>query len=182
MFFKTMRISIGFNFEGTLVLPVQYNEIIQGFIYRNLDESLANWLHNHGIIYEKRRFKFFTFSRLMGKYRIRKDGMIEFSPPVELQIASINERMIESLVENLLKREYHELSSNICQLIKIEVKKTPEYSKRKIVRALSPITIYSTFTTKNGRRKTYYYSPFEADWEKQIVMNLVRKAKALGIN
>lgn len=181
MFFKTMRISVGFNFEGTLVLPVQYNEIIQGFIYRNLDESLASWLHNHGVKYEKRKFKFFTFSRLMGKYRIKKENIV-FFPPVEFQIASINKDMIESLVNNLLKKGIHKLSGNICQVSKIEVKKPPEYSKEKIVKAISPITIYSTLVTKDGRKKTYYYSPFEAEWEKQIAMNLIRKAKALGID
>lgn len=176
-----MKVLIEFDFEGALVLPVQYNEIIQGFIYRNIDESLAGWLHNHGVKYEKRRFKFFTFSRLMGKYKLKKEK-IEFFPPVELQIASINKDIIESLVNNLLKKETHRLSENICQVSKIEVKKPPEYSREKTVKAISPITIYSTLMTKDGRKKTYYYSPFEADWEKQIAMNLIRKAKALGIN
>jgi len=85
-------------------------------------------------------------------------------------------------VNNLLKKETHRLFENICQVSKIEVKKPPEYSREKTVKAISPITIYSTLMTKDGRKKTYYYSPFEADWEKQIAMNLIRKAKALGIN
>ena len=60
--------------EESLALPLHYNELIQGMIYRNLEEALAGWLHDGGIPLGKRHFKLFTFSRLMGRYRIGQDA------------------------------------------------------------------------------------------------------------
>lgn len=48
------------------------------------------------------------------------------------------------------------------------------------VKTLSPITTYSTLTTGDDRKKTYYYSPTERDWEIQLLANLWRKSQALG--
>ncbi|MGI8911336.1 MAG: CRISPR-associated endoribonuclease Cas6 [Rubrobacteraceae bacterium] len=45
---------------------------------------------------------------------------------------------------------------------------------------LSPITAYSTLSTPDGRKKTYYYAPQEKEWGESLIANLGRKAKALG--
>jgi len=174
-----MRILIEFIFDDFLSLPIQYNEILQGFIYKNVDPYLARWLHDHGVEHKKRKFKFFTFSRLEGKYRIYKDK-IEFFSPVRFKIASIHSEMLKSIVENLLKANCLTLYNHKCEISKIEIISPICYRDRIKVRAISPITIYSTFRTPEGKKKTYYYSPFEKDWKEQIIMNLIRKAKALG--
>ncbi len=47
---EEMNIKIEFKHrerEG-LLLPLQYNEIVQGFIYRHLDEAFGEFLHNRG--------------------------------------------------------------------------------------------------------------------------------------
>ncbi len=46
-----------------------------------------------------------------------------------------------------------------------------------IVKTLSPITVYSTLETPDGRKKTYYYNPFKADFKELIIKNLQRKAR-----
>ncbi len=63
----------------SLVLPIHYNELIQAFIYRNLSEDLATFLHNKGFSLSegKRKFKLFTFSRLLCKVKpLVKDKQI----------------------------------------------------------------------------------------------------------
>ncbi len=175
-----MRCVIELNpIESKLEVPLAYNSLLQGFIYRHLDAALATWLHNEGTQLGKRRFRFFTFSRLLGKYHIEGDR-IEFNGPVKFHIGSVHEKLLQSLVEHLLKNSQVRLGKSSCEIRRIEVEPLPDLSGPVKVRALSPITTYSTLTTADGRKKTYYYSPFEPDWEVQLLANLRRKAMALG--
>ena len=165
--------------NSKLTLPIAYNSLVQGFIYRHLDKVLSSWLHNEAIRFEKRHFRFFTFSRLIGTYKL-KEKIIEFSGPVRLHIGTIHKVVLQSLVENLLKNPSVKLGENSCEVQSIEIEpiSTPNGTVR--VKTLSPITIYSTLTSPDGKKKTYYYSPFEKDWEKKLLDNIKRKAKALG--
>jgi CRISPR-associated endoribonuclease Cas6 len=84
------------------------------------------------------------------------------------------------LVKHLLTEKVVWLGKERCELLRVEVEKMPKIRRPARVRALSPITTYSTLTASDGRKKTYYYSPQESDWEKQLLANLQRKAQALG--
>jgi CRISPR-associated endoribonuclease Cas6 len=43
---------------------------------------------------------------------------------------------------------------------------------------LSPITVYSTLYTAEGRKKTYYFSPYEQEFSQLVSINLARKYRA----
>jgi len=174
-----LRCIITFLSASKLALPISYNSLVQGFIYNHIDEVLSNWLHNEAISFEKRRFRFFTFSRLIGSYRL-KEKKIEFSGPVKLYIGTIHKVVLQSLVENLLKSPSVKLGESSCEIQSIEIEPIPTSNGPTLVRTLSPITIYSTLKGEDGKKKTYYYSPFEKDWEGKLLDNLRRKAKALG--
>jgi CRISPR-associated endoribonuclease Cas6 len=162
-----------------LILPLHYNQEVQGLIYHNLDETLARRIHDQGTPLGKRQFRFFTFSRLLGEYRIDGD-IIEFSGPVRLHIGSVHEELLESLAFHMLREPLVRLGGALCQVRSIEVELLPKISRPILVRAISPITVYSTLKAGDGRKKTYYYSPFEAEWEEHLLANLQRKAQALG--
>ena len=53
--------------SDNITLPVHYNHLIQAMIYQSLDDALAHWLHEEGFQCGKRRFKLFTFSRLLSR-------------------------------------------------------------------------------------------------------------------
>lgn len=163
----------------TFSLPLAYNSLLQGFIYRHLDAALATWLHDKGTQLGKRQFRFFTFSKLLGKYRI-EGNRIEFSGPVKFHIGSVHEKFLQSLVEHLLTEPQVKLGNIPCRVTSIEVEPLPALSDSMRVRTLSPITTYSTLSMGDGRKKTYYYSPFEEEWEEHLLANLRRKAQALG--
>ncbi|HID55466.1 TPA: CRISPR-associated endoribonuclease Cas6 [Candidatus Poribacteria bacterium] len=179
-----MRIILTFQpIEGTLTLPIQYNSLLQGMIYHNLERSLADWLHDKGISFGKRRFKLFTFSRLMGRYRIVRNDrgrFITFSGLVKLHVGSVHDEFLSSLAEHLLRYSPVLIGEWGCEVESVEVEEMPEVSMPVKVKAISPITVYSTLMTGDGRKKTYYYSPFEGEWEKHILANLLRKGEALG--
>lgn len=164
---------------GRLLLPLQYNSEVQGLIYKNLDRALANRLHNEGTPLGKRQFRFFTFSRLLGRYQIDGD-LIAFTGPVRLRIGSVHEELLESLALHLLREPLVQLGREECAVRTIEVEPLPPISRPILVRALSPITVYRTLYTAEGKRKTYYFSPSEGEWEELLLANLRRKAEALG--
>lgn len=162
-----------------LLLPLQYNSEVQGLIYRNLDRALAAQIHDQGTPLGKRQFRFFTFSRLLGNYQIDGD-LIEFTGPVRLRIGSVHEELLESLALHLLREPLVQLGREECAVRTIEVEPLPKISRPTPVRALSPITVYRTLYTAEGRRKTYYFNPSEGEWEELLLANLRRKAEALG--
>jgi len=159
--------------KGLLHLPIHYNHLVQGFIYSNLDTKLARWLHKEGFRYKKRKFKAFTFSRLIGKFNI-KDKTIYYKGPISLKIGSPYSRVLESLAENFIKSPFLELASQRCHLKAIEVERPLPKINTAIIKMLSPLVIYSTLYG-GGKKKTYYYTPWEKEFSEKIMDNLKRK-------
>jgi len=176
-----MRLKIRLSSEKPFInLPCNYNEIIQGFIYNNLDSWFAKELHDKGFKdpETQRKLKFFTFSRLIpDKRSYIKDGQIHLQGNITLVISSPFNNFIQSFAMNLLKAGTLKLSNEDLILLSVQVEGLPEYQEKIYVRTLSPIVVYSTLQTHNGRKKTYYYSPFEAEFEEQLIINLQRKLR-----
>ena len=176
-----MRLRVSLMTEnGSLRVPIQYNHLLQGLIYTNLDRALSEWLHEKGHTYGERRFKLFTFSRLFGK-REAKNGHIRFDGPTHFYLGSVDAEVLGSFAEHLLTKPAVRLGSAGCQVAEVGVEPEPEIDPEKpvLVKALSPITAYSTLSTPDGKKKTYYYAPQEKEWSESLVSNIARKAKAL---
>lgn len=176
-----MRLKIKFKSCSEIsVLPLHYNHIVQAFIYQNLDEPIAEKLHNEGFKdpASKRQIKFFTFSRLISTEKVKiREGHIVFHGDVYLVVASPYSEFIQSFATNLIKKTNIELGNETFELASIEVEPPPEYAEEVLVKTLSPITVYSIVLTLDGKKKIYYYSPFEEDFEKLLLKNLQRKAR-----
>lgn len=177
-----MRISFVLQPEhGALTVPIHYNHLIQGAIYRNLDESLAEWLHSEGYVHGKRRFKLFTFSRLLSK-TCRYDPSsktLQIKGPFTLKIGSLDVDFLESLVLHVVKKGGLRLNGINCAVVSAEVEMPVKASGPVLVRALSPIVVYSTLEDATGKKKTYYYNPWEKEFGAKILENLKRKWAAL---
>lgn len=179
-----MRVKINFRDEQNefFKLSCHYNEIIQGFIYRHLDTWISEHIHEEGFKdpNTQRKFKLFTFSRLIpeGRFDIR-DGNIRIYGNVNLTVASPIGEFIQSFAMNLIKAQEFQLADQNLILNSVTIEGLPEYREKVLVKALSPITVYSTLLTQDGHKKTYYYSPFEEDFEKLVIENLSKKLRAL---
>lgn len=158
------------------VLPVHYNHVLQGFLYRHLDESLAEELHDEGFVEGKRHLRLFTFSRLQGESMVH-NGCIVFPGAFSFVVASPEVRILESLALNLIQSRQLAMDGQPLQLTAVEVETDPPYQNPVLLRALSPISVYSTLSTADGRRKTYYYSPWESEFSSNILRNLQRKCR-----
>jgi CRISPR-associated endoribonuclease Cas6 len=176
-----MRLEI--ELQGPMLLPVQYNHLIQGFIYTHLEPSLSAWLHDTAHQYGERKFKMFTYSRLDGHHTLhRHNKTLEFHNKSTLKIASTDAAVLSSFAENLLRHDEIRLGTNNARVATVGIVPPPKLLEQRsvIVRTLSPITTYSTLYDAVGRKKTYYYAPTEPDWQDMIFANLKRKALSLG--
>lgn len=174
-----MRIVIKFEVEqGNLVLPIHYNHLIQGFIYRNINKVLADKYHDGGFVFGKRSYKLFVFSRLLSKKVKIEDGLISFSSPILLKIGAMDSRLLESLALYLIKKGEVKLGDNTCRFSSIEVEAPINVNGAVLVKAISPISVRKTLYERSGKRKSYYFSPWEPEFSELILGNLKRKAKA----
>ena len=67
-----MRIHIITDVGKGIILPINYNHLLVGIIYRFLSASnpeYADFLHDEGYSAAEKRFKLFTFSQLMADNR-----------------------------------------------------------------------------------------------------------------
>jgi len=172
-----LKITLTFESNKNVDLPISYNHALQSLIYKVISEKLSD-LHESGFLYNSRQFRPFVFSRIKGKHTLY-DGLISFQPPISFSIASPVDEITQVIANEFLKSEELDVCGQRLKLVQLDVSK--QEVKRSPVRVvtLSPITIRSTLTTAEGKKKSYYYNPFEKEFEAQIRENLLRKAKAI---
>ena len=173
-----MRVKIEFNFESKIILPIQYNHILQGLIYGNLSDEVSTLLHDQGFVYEKRQFKLFTFSRLTGKFLIKGD-VIEYDSPVSLIVCSAVDEVIRGLLESLMRNEC-ELCGQKLSLASVILEKNDDLGDNVRASLLSPVVAYSTIDRDNGQKYTQYYSPWDYQFQIIVKNNLLKKYELIS--
>ncbi len=170
-----MRIKLTFTFNS-LILPIHYNYVLQGTIYRNLKPSTATRLHEQGYRFGERVFRHFTFSNLKGAFQIQGDE-IRFWDRAELWISSIDSQVLSELAHSALNDTWQLMGQSVT-ISAVEVIPTPKIKPPVQIQMLSPMTIYSTLQFPDGRKKTYYYAPTESEFSELIERNAKKKYQA----
>lgn len=173
-----MQLTIFFAAPGPVAVPVHYGALLQGLIYRQMQNpALRRYLHEHGFPLEKRRFKLFTFSRLLGR-SARYDGAtgrLILTPPLRLVICSPIPFILQELGNGFLQQGQVRLGDARLEVKEMAVASPRASSSSVRVRMLSPVVMYSTAKSESGRSYTYYYSPFEPRFGELIGANLAKK-------
>lgn len=175
-----MRIRVTLEKEGVedFSLPLHYNHLVQGWIYKSISKKLSQFLHDSGFIIGKRKFKLFVFSRLLGRFKILND-LICFNGPVWLYISSPLDRFMKDFANGLFRSGTVQLGAELLRIKEIAILDEPVFDKENYVRMLSPVTTYSTLLTPDGKRKTYYYSPMEKEFRDLLNRNALKKYQLL---
>ncbi len=168
-----MRLTVTVETSGEASIPLNYNYLLSSLIYDNLPERAA-FLHESGFPYEKRKFKLFTFSRLKGKYSLKDRNMI-FNGKLDFVFSTAINNTASDFAKSIIGKESVRLGSTELKTVSVYVHEEPEFSNRMFIRTLSPITIYSTLLTPDGKKKTYYYSPYEKEFSALIDKNVRKK-------
>lgn len=175
-----MRIKIKFSPVNSIFkIPVNYNYLVQSFIYKNISNKLSDFLHNKGYTDGKRSFKMFTFSRLQGKchYDGESKSLI-FKDNFDLWVSSPESDFLESYASELLKNPEIRLGENQIYINSIEVSITPPFEEEILIKMISPVTVYRTLPDMEGNKTTYYLHPKEAKFSELIYKNLKKKYRA----
>ena len=99
-----MQLEVAINLQEPLVLPLNYNHIIQSIIYRALSAmpDYSEFLHEYGYGNGSRQYKMFQFSQLNGDYYVeQKHRKIVFRSYVTFEV-----RSPEPLLINLLAMSF----------------------------------------------------------------------------
>ncbi len=170
-----MKYLLTFECSKPLVLPQQYNKILQASLLSWLkDSAYTLFLHDIGYQFEKRTYKLYSFSNLMGRYQIDKNRKkIVFYDNIQLYLSFYTEQSHNLVLNNILNQAPIRFGTHFCHLTHCELVR--EKNEPCIARTVSPITVHSTLFTQDGKRKTYYYTPQEKEFSPQIRSNLVRK-------
>ena len=176
-----MRLKIELASDKNVVLPVGFNSNIQALIYNFLDRVDAKWLHDEGYKFEKRSFKLFNFSYILerGRY-IKNEKLFIFPHQISFYISSPVEWVLEQFAKNTIISDKVRLGNNLLSVHSINVIKPPSFDKNTVkIRAITPIEVHSTLNRGDGKKLTYYYTPYEKEFGELINVNLQRKWTAL---
>ena len=173
--------------DGNIRLPVHYNHIVQAFIYRYMGKvapELTELLHSEGFKVQKgrgvKRFKFFTFSRIIPSGDVRREGgYLVFPRTVFLVVCSPLSRILEAFARGVVKPDRVTIGEErlIVKEVSVETLKEPLNGPIHI-RTLSPITVRDTLR-EGGRRYSLFLSPFSKDFSDRLKENLRDKWLAL---
>lgn len=173
-----MKYILTFYSQEPVMVPESYNKILQAALLFWLgNRGYASFLHDRGYQRDKRSFKLYTFSEIMGEsfYHREKRKRI-FTGPVQICLTFYSDEGHQVIAEAVERRRSLRLGNNYLQLV--DCRLVMEEYRNCVVETLSPVTIHSTLTTGDGRKKTYFYSPTEKDFSGMLRDNLLRKYKA----
>lgn len=174
-----MRVSIDFILNNQLELPIQYNHILHALILKSLDnKQYQKFIHDTGYEVNKRKYKMYTFSKLQGKFRLNKEKRtVTYFNKATLLISSYDEKFTNFIINNIACKDTLEIKGQQAAVGAVETSFFNVQDEELKVYTKSPITVYSTFE-KDGKNKTYYYSPYESEFSELIRNNLIKKYKA----
>jgi CRISPR-associated endoribonuclease Cas6 len=176
-----LRLIIKFSFKNPFKLVVNYNHLLQSMLYNSLDPEFASFLHDHGYEGGGRKFKLFSFSRLLGKYQIN-EGRIEFESPVKLVVTSPAEQFCHSLLNGLLTKDEVTIGQDLVRVESVKVEKPIVTKESMKLKLLSPAVAYSTLYRADGSKYTCYYQPGDAEFTRVAAENLRKKYSAFYTN
>ena len=173
-----MKYCLKFYSPDEVILPVQYNHIMQAALFEWLEElEYTTFLHDEGYKEGTRKFKLYTFSNLYGHYQYYAESKkIGFSGEITFYCSFYEERSEKLIRRNVERMKPLRLGEKKLAFLKCDV--IEEVYEDCIVEAVSPITIHSTVSLPDGRKRTYYYEPHDVEFSEMIRQNLIRKYKA----
>ncbi len=176
-----MRIQILADVGDGITLPVNYNHLLAGIIYRFLAESdpeYASFLHEEGYRAAEKRFKLFTFSQLMAERRRITGDNIHFRSTLTWYVSSPVERFLSHFADTLLTEGQLSLGQRQLPIRDVTIPRIPRFRPEMRFRCLSPITM-STKRERDGKQVMHYCMPDDPALPGLIRQNLIRKHEAI---
>lgn len=154
-----------------LYIPFAHFKMLQGLAYSlmSFDKALAAEVHDRNFP-DKKAFKFFCFSDLIGRYTIRNGGLI-YRDCFQWELRSADDEIIDAAEQAVRKSPVVTINRHPCEALSYEIRK-----KRFCVNAVdlqmnTPIVVYHTVQSGFVR----YYNPFEREFFERVSKNIQNK-------
>ncbi len=175
-----MKYGLSFRCEQPIILPVNYNKILQAALLGWIDSSgeFSGFLHDVGYSREKRKYKLFTFSNIKGNYIYNaQNKTLTFGDEIFIVLSFYNDDSHGYILENAAQGRAIRFGGSFAPLTGCFA--AEEDYKPCVVDTVSPITVHSTFEKPDGKRLTHFYEPDNRDFGELIRSNLIHKTEAL---
>lgn len=170
-----MRIKV--TLDGTNArIPINYQSILQGIIYNAFkDNDYGTFLHDTGYQIGNKKYKFFNFSNLFGNYRLEKNVLI-FNSNIYFYISSESEQFIRMVYNHFFMNGSIRIYNQIIPIINLEILELEYFEgiQHVTIKTLSPVVAYRSLDNY-----TTYYKPYEKEFEKLCIENLIEKNNCL---
>ncbi|MFN7181679.1 MAG: hypothetical protein ACK4NF_03245 [Planctomycetota bacterium] len=98
-----LKITLSLPEQKAIEIPLHYNHLIQGILYRTLPQDISGTLHDQGYLYQKRRFRLFTFSQIFSENFCKINDSFLVELPCHFYFSSFDEKISKELFNNILK-------------------------------------------------------------------------------
>ncbi len=176
-----MRIQILADVGKGITLPINYNHLLVGVIYKFLAESnseYADFLHEEGYHVDAKRFKLFTFSQLMAERRHINGDQIHFRSALTWFVSSPIEQFLSHFADTLLTGGRLSVGKHDLKIRDVTIPRAPRFRSEMAFRCLSPI-VMSAVREHEGKRGMHYCLPDDSELSELIRQNLIRKHQAI---
>lgn len=157
------------------VLPLAYNEYVQGMLYSCWHEKYPQ-LHDHAPGGAK-AFRYFTFGRLEGKGRVDTTAKtIAFDQAITLEVRSVFEELAEELASQLVRADEVRIGQSRFDIVNLQTADRLLYPGSAEVRMRTPVTVH--VTQDNGQ--TLPLEPSQPEFCEALQTNLQAKLQDFG--
>ena len=173
-----MQLKVFLKLNTELTLPINYNHILQGIIYHSassVDSTQKKKLHDEGVAvenYSSTKFKLFSFSKIIGKYKISEKNII-FSDNIFFEIRSADPYFIFLIYEGFKKNGIR--FKDKVLIPKLEICNKIITNNNIYIQTLSPIIAIKN--SEDGKKE--FLSPMSNDFASYINNNFINKYTSL---
>lgn len=173
---ESLRLNIGLKFLSEEGFPIHYHYWLQSAIYHVMEGEIAEQVHSEGFEGNGRIFRFFTFSKLLGRYELSKDKKyIRFPEGANWIVSSPLNDILGAIAGGLLKQLTIKIGVVNAEITGINVLHPKVQNETVRVRTLSPVVSYSTLFRGDGSKYTVYLQPGEPEFRRIATQNLIKK-------
>lgn len=170
-----MQTVININLDKPLILPINYNHILQAVLYKAISAMphYMEFLHDIGFSNGEQTFKMFHFSQIRGTYEIKGKNII-FKNKISFDVRSPDALMIH-VISRYLNYYGVTFGDYTYQDVKTKISDFTVETDSLYIKMLTPIIAY---TTDGETKYKYFYSPYEYEFYQLIQENFVHKYEA----
>lgn len=184
---NTMRIKLKLQIQPEVLgraIPINYQYELSAAIYRVLagaNDEYSSWLHENGFMSGGKKFKLFTYSRLIipdYTLNVEQQRIIINSDHVFLYISFLPDKSTKTFLKGLFSECVMQIgdSFSAVQFVATDVDILPPeaFNNHTVFETLSPICV--SVRQENGKPK--YLAPSDSGYKEGILAGLLARYKA----